>query len=65
VSIDSSFQEYETSLFSESSLTFERSTQTKEVNKEVDENISSFLHRVSPYCLLKPTHKALEWLVNR
>ncbi|KAL3869078.1 hypothetical protein ACJMK2_041804 [Sinanodonta woodiana] len=59
------FQEYESSLYAESSLTFERSVQTKEVNQKLDETISHFLIHLSPYCLLKPAHKALEWLIYR
>ncbi|KAK3612581.1 hypothetical protein CHS0354_042081 [Potamilus streckersoni] len=59
------FQEYEGSLYAESSLTFERSVQTKEVNQKLDETINRFLIHLSPYCLLKPAHKALEWLIYR
>ncbi|KAJ8305572.1 hypothetical protein KUTeg_016117 [Tegillarca granosa] len=63
--LDGVFQQFETTLFAESSLTFERSIQTKEVNDKLDENISRFLSFLSPYCLLKPAHKALEWLIYR
>lgn len=63
--LDSNFQEFENSLFAESSLTFERSVQTKEVNEKLDVTIQRFLIRLSPFCLLKPAHKALEWLIHR
>ncbi|XP_053394592.1 HEAT repeat-containing protein 1-like isoform X2 [Mercenaria mercenaria] len=63
--IDEDFSDFETSLFGDSSLMFERSVQTKDVNAKLDKTIQRFLIHVSPYCLLKPAHKALEWLVHR
>ncbi|XP_033736713.1 HEAT repeat-containing protein 1-like isoform X2 [Pecten maximus] len=63
--IDDSFQEYESNLFAESSVSFERSVQSSEVNERLNEKISQFLLHLSPYCLLKPAHKALEWLIYR
>jgi len=35
------------------------------VNKQLDENISLFLIHLSPYFLLKPAQKCLEWLIHR
>lgn len=63
--IDASFEEFEENIFADSSLTFERSIQTKEVNDKLNETISKFLLRLSPYCLLKPAHKTIEWLIYR
>ncbi|XP_060070386.1 HEAT repeat-containing protein 1-like [Ylistrum balloti] len=63
--IDTSFQEYESNLFAESSMSFERSVQSSEVNDRLNETLSQFLLHLSPYCLLKPAHKALEWLIYR
>lgn len=63
--IEPSFQEFQDSLFSRASLTLERSVQSKEVNQKLDEDISLFLCRLSPYFLLKPAHKCLEWLLHR
>ncbi|XP_013181266.1 PREDICTED: HEAT repeat-containing protein 1 [Papilio xuthus] len=59
------FRVYEDSLFSVSSKDFERAIQTKEVNHNLDQTIEKFLLQLSPYFLLQPSHKALEWLVNR
>ncbi|KAK3090239.1 hypothetical protein FSP39_010297 [Pinctada imbricata] len=64
-SLDPVFQQFEDTLFTESSLTFERSVQTKEVNETLNQNIKNFLIFLSPYCLLKPAQKTLEWLVYR
>ncbi|XP_042638956.1 HEAT repeat-containing protein 1 [Orycteropus afer afer] len=63
--IDPSFERFEAPLFSQLSKTLERSVQTKAVNKQLDENISLFLIHLSPYFLLKPAQKCLEWLIHR
>lgn len=64
VSIDPSFVEFEDSLFSESCKDFERMVQTKDVLESVDEKVGRFLRLLSPYFLLKPAHKCLEWLIR-
>ncbi|CAK6442246.1 unnamed protein product [Pipistrellus nathusii] len=63
--IDPSFEQFEAPLFSQFAKTLARSVQTKAVNKQLDENISLFLIHLSPYFLLKPAHKCLEWLIHR
>lgn len=63
ISIDSKFTEFEGSLFEENCKEFERTVQTREVLEDLDEKISVFLRRVSPYFLLKPAQKCLEWLI--
>ena len=64
-SIDGIFLEFADSLFGDSAATFQRSVQTKEVNEMLDTRIRKFLIHLSPYCLLKPAHKTLEWLIHR
>ncbi|KAK3912207.1 HEAT repeat-containing protein 1 [Frankliniella fusca] len=59
------FSEFESTLFDISSISLERGVQSKEVNKKLDANIKKFFYLLSPYFLLKPAHKALEWLVQR
>ncbi|XP_026078718.1 HEAT repeat-containing protein 1 [Carassius auratus] len=63
--IDPAFNEFQETLFSQASLTLERSVQSKEVNKKLDKSISLFLTRLSPYFLLKPALKCIEWLIHR
>ncbi|XP_069846711.1 HEAT repeat-containing protein 1 isoform X1 [Dipodomys merriami] len=63
--IDPAFEQFEAPLFSQLAKTLERSVQTKAVNKQLDENISLFLIHLSPYFLLKPAQKCLEWLIHR
>ena len=64
ISIDQSFAEFETSLFHESCKDFERTVQMKEVLEDLDGKIATFLRRLSPYFLLKPAQKCLEWLIR-
>lgn len=59
------FSKFEDTLFSEVSQSIERSVQSTELNKKLDEQIADFLHFVSPYLLLRPAIKALEWLIVR
>ncbi|XP_058525366.1 HEAT repeat-containing protein 1 isoform X2 [Ochotona princeps] len=63
--IDPTFEQFEAPLFSQLAKTLERSVQTKAVNKQLDEHISLFLIHLSPYFLLKPAQKCLEWLIHR
>lgn len=63
--IEPAFLEFQDTLFSGASLTLERSVLSREVNDKLDTGISLFLTRLSPYFLLKPAHKCLEWLVHR
>ncbi|XP_054850338.1 HEAT repeat-containing protein 1 [Eublepharis macularius] len=63
--IDPSFEMFQATLFSQMSKGLERSVQTKAVNQQLDENISLFLIHVSPYFMLKPAQKCLEWLIHR
>ncbi|KAJ0060565.1 hypothetical protein NL108_016020, partial [Boleophthalmus pectinirostris] len=63
--IEPSLSEFHQTLFSDASVTLERSVQTKTVNAKLDGDIEAFLRRVSPYFLLRPAHKCLEWLIHR
>ncbi|XP_069787090.1 HEAT repeat-containing protein 1 isoform X2 [Narcine bancroftii] len=65
VGIDPSFEEFQSTLFSEAAQGLERSVQTKEVNARLNENIVFFLTRLSPFFMLKPAQKCLEWLIHR
>uniref|UniRef100_A0A8C2UBR9 HEAT repeat-containing protein 1 n=1 Tax=Coturnix japonica TaxID=93934 RepID=A0A8C2UBR9_COTJA len=63
--IDPSFEVFQSSLFSSMSKGLERSVQTKAVNQQLNQNISLFLIHLSPYFMLKPAQKCLEWLIHR
>ncbi|KAF9103403.1 HEAT repeat-containing protein 1 [Mortierella sp. AM989] len=63
--LDPKFQSFEKTLFAESMKSVDRVLQTKEDNAKLDESITLFLRQLSPYFLLKPAGKALEWLIRR
>ncbi|XP_051470250.1 HEAT repeat-containing protein 1 isoform X2 [Apus apus] len=63
--IDPSFEVFQSSLFSSTSKGLERSVQSKAVNQQLNKNISLFLIHLSPYFMLKPAQKCLEWLIRR
>jgi U3 small nucleolar RNA-associated protein 10 len=63
-SIDrATFQSFELTLFSQTSITYERAIQTKQANEKLDQEIRRFLIHLAPYFMLKPAHKCFEWLV--
>lgn len=64
ISIDQSFEDFESTLFQESCKDFERTVQTKKVLEDIDSKIATFLRKLSPYFLLKPAQKCLEWLIR-
>ncbi|KAG0048658.1 HEAT repeat-containing protein 1 [Gryganskiella cystojenkinii] len=63
--LDDNFAPFEKTLFSESMKNVDRALQSKEDNAKLDESITQFLRLLSPYFLLKPSGKALEWLIRR
>ncbi|NWQ91973.1 HEAT1 protein, partial [Burhinus bistriatus] len=63
--IDPAFEVFQSSLFSSMSKGLERSVQSKAVNQQLNKNISLFLIHLSPYFMLKPAQKCLEWLIHR
>lgn len=42
-----------------------RSVETSEVNELLNKNLRKFFHFLSPYFMLQPAHKCLEWLIRR
>ncbi|KAI8359067.1 hypothetical protein EDC96DRAFT_609191 [Choanephora cucurbitarum] len=65
VILDEKFSAFEKTLFSESMKSVDRVLQTKEENEKLDASINSFLAQLSPYFLLKPSGKVLEYLIRR
>ena len=65
MTIEPAFSAFENLLFSESSKSLERTLQSKEWNEKLDKHIEKFLKYLSPYFMLKPSHKTLEWLIRR
>ncbi|KAG0256973.1 HEAT repeat-containing protein 1 [Actinomortierella ambigua] len=63
--LDERFNAFEKTLFAESMKSFDRTVQSKDDNAKLDESITLFLRQVSPFFMLKPAGKALEWLIRR
>lgn len=64
-SINPRFAKYESALFSEKMKAFDRAFKSQEENKQLDVVIDEALVVMSPYFLLKPAAKALEWMIRR
>lgn len=65
VEIDNVFMEYHKTLFNESASSIQRLVHGSDVNKKLDEAVKTFLVHLSPYFLLRPAQKSLEWLIYR
>ncbi|KAL7317698.1 snoRNA-binding rRNA-processing protein utp10 [Mucor circinelloides] len=65
VILDEKFSAFEKTLFSEGMKSVDRILQTKEENEKLDASINAFLSQLSPYFLLKPSGKVLEYLIRR
>ncbi|KAF1803275.1 hypothetical protein V8B55DRAFT_1587041 [Mucor lusitanicus] len=65
VILDEKFSAFEKTLFSEGMKSVDRILQTKEENEKLDTSINAFLSQLSPYFLLKPSGKVLEYLIRR
>jgi len=63
--LDARFMPFAKNLFSEQSKREDRTQMTAKDNEELDNVIRSFLGLISGRLLLKPGHKAIEWLVRR
>ena len=63
--IDNDFAKFEKTLFSDNVKMLERTQEPKEFNQKLDKKIKEFLILLSPYFLIKPAQKALEWLIRR
>ncbi|XP_050461226.1 HEAT repeat-containing protein 1 [Cataglyphis hispanica] len=59
------FEDFNATLFAQSTVNLERAVQDTTVNKKLDAEITKFLLLLSPYFLLSASHKALEWLIYR
>ena len=63
--LDPRFQPFETTLFHPRMRTLERALETREVNDQLDAELSRLLLLLSPHFMLQPGHKVLEWLVRK
>ncbi|XP_041777303.1 HEAT repeat-containing protein 1 homolog [Anopheles merus] len=59
------FAQFEDTLFDKRAMDLQRSVENREVNEQLDGNIRRFFYHLSPYFMLQPAHKCLEWLIRR
>lgn len=59
------FETFRETLFDESAKGVERSVENIQVNDQINTVIRQFLYQLSPYFLLQPAHKCLEWMIRR
>jgi len=64
VKLDIRFADYEKNLFTEGCLSYERSVQTADQLRALDNTISDFLRLLTPYVMLQAASKCLEWLIR-
>lgn len=65
IEIDSRFEIFKKTLFSDNAISIDRNVQTKEENKDLDNAINGYLLLASSKWHLTPTLHATEWLVRR
>lgn len=65
IAINPTFKIFESTLFDRNARDMQRAVESKEVNAQLDETIKKFFVHLSPYLLLQPAHKCLEWLFRR
>ena len=63
--LDPRFAGFAANLFSEQSKYEDREQMTAAQNQRLDVVLEDFLHLIGGKLLLKPAHKAVEWLVRR
>ncbi|EFC43739.1 hypothetical protein NAEGRDRAFT_80021 [Naegleria gruberi] len=65
IRLDQRFGPFQESLFHPSSVDRNREMETKSENEKLDKQVETFMLLLSPYFLLKASHKAIEYLVRR
>ncbi|KAL1459635.1 hypothetical protein WDU94_011599 [Cyamophila willieti] len=65
IALDGEFQKFSDTLFNETTLYFQRTVETKEVNEDIDVQIKNLLYHLIPYFSIRPAHCVLEWLIVR
>ncbi|KAI3404561.2 UTP10 [Candida oxycetoniae] len=63
--LDSRFNKFKASLFSQNSVNFDRNVQTQDAITHLDQNIAAFFTLLGPFYSFTSALKAAEWLVRR
>eukprot|EP01114_Cavostelium_apophysatum_P019937 TRINITY_DN6557_c0_g1_i2.p1 TRINITY_DN6557_c0_g1~~TRINITY_DN6557_c0_g1_i2.p1 ORF type:complete len:2043 (+),score=611.24 TRINITY_DN6557_c0_g1_i2:150-6278(+) len=62
---DDRFTSFRETLLSRDYVSIDRDVRTKDWNQKLDQSISEFLRLLSPFFLLRPAHKILEYFIRR
>lgn len=65
IQLNGDFEAFQRTLFDASSKDMVRAVETEDVNQSLNKQIRKFMHHLSPYFMLQPAFKALEWLIRR
>ncbi|XP_062547268.1 HEAT repeat-containing protein 1 homolog [Armigeres subalbatus] len=65
IHLNPAFAQFEDTLFDKTAIDLQRTVENKELNVKLNLNIRKFFFHLSPYFLLQPAHKCLEWLIRR
>lgn len=65
VAVNASFVQFESTLFDKNTVSLQRAIESETVNEHLNATIKKFMVHLSPYFLLQPAHKCLEWLIRR
>lgn len=65
IAVNTSFCQFESTLFDANTLGLQRAVESETTNKHLNATIKKFMVHLSPYFLLQPAHKCLEWLIRR
>ena len=63
--VEPAFAKFEIVLFGENTLEIHRATMTKQQNDSLNGTLRTFLRLLSPYFMMKASHKCLEWLIRK
>ncbi|KFB38442.1 AGAP009004-PA-like protein [Anopheles sinensis] len=65
IQLNGAFARFEETLFDRNAMDLQRSVEDQAMNAMLDANVRKFFFHLSPYFMLQPAHKCLEWLIRR
>ncbi|XP_058121031.1 HEAT repeat-containing protein 1 homolog [Anopheles ziemanni] len=65
IQLNGAFARFEETLFDRNAMDLQRSVEDQTLNEMLDANVRKFFCHLSPYFMLQPAHKCLEWLIRR
>lgn len=65
IPLNPSFAQFQSTLFDKNTVELQRAVESATVNEHLNATIKKFMVQLSPYFLLQPAHKCLEWLIRR